>query len=433
MPSGSRSHLPGGEHLPPTPESWLPREHNLYRPRHSPRQRTALVCAIAFFLAPALAFVAGVRPEPFENRALAEFPGPGAGWGFFTGLSAWATDHLPLREAGIDAAEAVSAGVFGDSPGAGGGARDTVGVSPEDEPEQVPYDLYPKVVSGKDGWLYLGEDALSKCFPTTDIDGVIRSLQRLRAAVEASGRRFEVVFAPDKSTAMPQYLPDSYVGKDCADERAREFWQRVPAEAGAIDLRPALRTAQAQVGEPLYDPLDSHWTFAGGLTMTYELAERLAPGSTSTWKVEPAGTQPWPADLPRLLGRSEEWHPHRFSLAPDGGRDRTRYIASDFRTPLEVKQHGSEVDGTIAGRVGVIADSYTQFATPFLAATCRDLTVVHADTVAGGSVDEIAGVLADRDVIVIEFVERIVSGGGSALLRDEAIDRLAAALADNPR
>ncbi|MBK1784463.1 hypothetical protein JHE00_09000 [Prauserella sp. ASG 168] len=413
----------------------MPNEHNLYRPRHSPKQRTALTCAVIFFLAPALAFVVGVRPAPFENRALTEFPSITDGWGFFTGLASWATDHLPLREAGVEAAGGISTGVFGDPPDVGGGARDTVGVQPGDGPpqEEVPTELYPDVISGSDGWLYLGEDVKARCNPVKDVNGTVAALNKLREAVESSGRKFELVVAPDKTTIMPQHLPASYVGKECAEQRAAEFWNRVPDEADAIDLRPALADAEKSTGEPLYDAIDSHWNFAGGLTMTYELAERIAPGSTSTWAVEPDGKQAWPADLPRLLGRSAERQLTRYTLAPDGGEDRTRYIASDFRTQLEVEQSGDPVEGTIEDKVGLIADSYTQFATPFLTAACRDVSVVHADTVAEGSIDQIVELLADRDVIAVEFVERIVTGGASALLRDDAIDRLAAALAANPR
>ncbi|WP_228713580.1 alginate O-acetyltransferase AlgX-related protein [Prauserella endophytica] len=433
MSAGPRSHPPVGGGLPPTPESWLPNEHSLYRPRHSPRQRTALTCAVVFFLAPALAFVLGVRPQAFENRALAEFPSITDGWGFFTGLSAWATDHLPLREAGIDAASGISTGVFRDPPDMGGGARDTVGVSPGSERQETPPDLFPDVISGTDNWLYLGEDVKARCYPARDVNGVVTQLNKLREAVEASGREFELVIAPDKTTVMPQHLPESYLGKECAQQRAAEFWRRVPAEAGAIDLRPALRDTERQTGEPLYDAIDSHWNFAGGLTMTYALAERIAPGSTATWQVGPDGTQEWPADLPRMLGRQEQRQLTRYTLAPDGGEDRTRYLASDFRTMLEVEQRGDAVEGTIEDKVGVIADSYTQFATPFLTAAVRDLSVVHAETVAEASVDQIAELLADRDVVVVEFVERIVTGGASALLHDDAIHRLGAALAANPR
>ncbi|PRX47843.1 acetyltransferase AlgX (SGNH hydrolase-like protein) [Prauserella shujinwangii] len=396
-----------------------------------------MTCALAFFLAPAIAFVLGARPEPFENRALHEFPDPGSGWSFFTGLSKWATDHLPLREAGIRAASGISTGVFGDPPAAGTQSRGgTVGVSPhQDQPSDIPpAELFPKVITGKNGWLYLGEDITGKCLAAMDVDQVVAALNELRRAVESSGRRFELVVAPDKSTVVPEHLPDDYVGKDCSQRRARAFWQRIPTEAGAIDLRPALAESAARLGRPLYDPRDSHWTFAGGLTMTKAVLERIEPGSTSSWKVSASGFRPWPADLLVLLGQSGERRLHTYALAPDGSADRTRYIASDFRTPLRVRQPSLQgTTGTTEDSVGVIADSFTQFATPFLAAAVPDLMIAHVDTVAEASPDRLADMLVDRDVVVVEFVERIVAGGGSALLRDDVIGRIADVLARNPR
>jgi alginate O-acetyltransferase complex protein AlgJ len=413
----------------------LPQEHNLYRPRHSAKQRTALVCAVVFFLAPALSFVLGVRAEPFENRELHDFPSLADGWSFFTDLPAWATDHLPLREAGVEAADAVGTGLFGDPPGAQSGARSgTAGVQPEDEPKQVvPRDLYPRVISGKDDWLFLGEDIASKCFPVMDVDHVVAALNKLRHAVEASGRKFVLVVAPNKTTAMPERLPDDYVGKECAAARSEEFWRRIPAETGAIDLREPLRRTAEQLDTDTYSAVDSHWNFAGGLTMTYAVAEQISPGITRTWQIEQGKLRDWPADLVRLLGRSETWDLHEYTLAPDGKEDLTRYIASDFKVPLRTRQFGEEVTGVYNGNVGVVADSFTQFASPFLAATNRNLLIAHSDIVASGDAHQIAELLGDRDVVVFEFVERILANGGSSLLRDDVIGTIGKALADNPR
>lgn len=433
---------PEGGGLPPLPESWLPNEHNLYRPRHSPRQRTALVCALLFFLAPALAYVVGVRAQPFENRDLHAFPDPSAGWSFFTGLSGWATDHLPLRQAGVAAAEGVSTGVFGDPPGSGySSSPGPVGVSPQ-APQQpgTPAEedrrrSYPIVVSGKNDWIYLGQDVSYKCRPTMHLDEVIGKLQRLRSAVESSGRRFELLIAPDKLTAAPQNLPDNYVGEDCARERSTRLWQRAVAELNAIDVRDDLHRVERRLGHSVYDAKDTHWSYAGGMTMTRVLAEQLAPGVTSSWQVTPGELRPWPADIPPLLGRSEKRQLRRYSLAPDGTTDLTRYVASDFRVPLHLVQSPADraVDGTVQGRVGLIADSFTQFASPFLAAALEDMLIVHPETMAENPAGNTARLLVDREVIVVELAERHVAGGASQLLRDGVIDRIAGVLRENPR
>jgi hypothetical protein len=430
--------LPTDGRLPQTPESWLPNEHNLYRPRHSSRQRTALTCAVVFFLTPALLSVVGVRPADFENRPLHQFPSLSQGWGFFAGLSGWATDHLPLRQAGVQAADGINTGVFGDPPGSGQ-RKDpgTVGIDQghaQAGTGDVPGYIYPAVLPGKDGWLYLGEDVNAKCRPVMDLDHVVSALRRLRAAVENSGRRFELVIAPDKYTEEPAHLPDDYVGKACAQARTSDFWNRVPRETGAMDLRPALADAERRLGRSLYDPDDTHWSYDGGLVMTYALGQAITPGITSAWQAAPNGIRPWPADLARLLGRTEQRQLPTYSLSTDGGSDRARYIASDFRTPLRLTQpDNARPAGSITQKVGIVADSFTQFATPYLAATCQDVTIVHSDTVAQSNAAQLAELFTDRDVVTFEFVERSVTGGSSALLRDQTIDEFAKVLAQSPR
>ncbi len=426
--------------LPPVHESWLPNEHNLYRPRHSTKQRIALACALVFFLAPAVASGLGAQAEEFENRPLREFPSPAEGWGFFDGLSGWATDHLSLRQSGVRAAYGISAGVFGDIPPFGQrSTRGPVGIDPRDagapHGEGMPAVQYPDIIRGDDGWLYLGADVANKCRPVMDLDAVFGALDRLRHVVEASGRRFAIVVAPDKITAVPEHLPPEFVGRDCSAELSRRFWGRLSQEFGGMDIRGQLAMAAHRVGRPLYGPDDSHWTYAGGLTMTYALAERLRPGITTSWAVTEGETQPWPADLPPLLGRSGERQLRTYKVAPDGHKDTARYVASDFRTPLRLEQTSADpgAEGVVDLRVSLIADSFSQFASPFLAAGFRDIVVVHHETVAESSAEEIARLFNDRDVIAIELAERNVAGGASPLLCPPVIDRLGEVLARNPK
>jgi len=129
--------VPVQEERPPSiavHEAWLPAEHPLHRPRHGGRQRTALLSALVFFLVPVLAVSLGVRPAEFENRALAGFPTPTDGWGFFTGLPAWASDHLPFRDVAVRVVDGLSRGAFGESatlgPGTDGNAGPVGPVAP---------------------------------------------------------------------------------------------------------------------------------------------------------------------------------------------------------------------------------------------------------------------------------------------------------------
>jgi hypothetical protein len=291
------------------------------------------------------------------------------------------------------------------------------------------------VINGTNGWLYLGADVSNKCNPTMDLNHVVSALQRLRHAVESSGRRFELVIPPDKSTAVPEHLPQNYAGKGCSVALSNQFWQRATRELGVIDLRNELASAALRVGHLLYSPNDTHWTFEGGMTMTYALAEALRPGVTSSWLANPGRIEPWPADIALYLGKSEDRHLHTYSLAPDGQTDRTNYVASDFRTPLRLTQAsaGQPLSGVIGEKVGLIADSFTQFTSPFLAAGFKDIVIVHNETLAQNPAENTAHLLADRDVIAVELAERNVAGGASPLLQDSVLNTITKVLAENPR
>jgi alginate O-acetyltransferase complex protein AlgJ len=414
-------------------EAWLPEDHPLRRPRHSARQRTALACAVVFFLTPLLAFTVGIRAGEIENRPLSRLPSGVGSWAWFGALQDWATDHLPLRAAAVRAQDVISHGMFGETPAARNGRQPSVPLAPqvgttEGGRPRVDTSTFPQIIEGSDGWLYLGQDVTLKCAPQRSLDDTIGALRRLRRSVESTGRRFVLVVAPDKTTMAPEHLPASYPGRDCAQRATEEFWQRVPKETGAIDLRQPLRDVVQRLG-PVYDGMDSHWTYEGGVVMTYAIGNELMPWLTPGWLVTPGKVTPWPADLPQLLGRNATRSLQSYGLAPDGHTDRTDYAPSDFRTAT--RYTSAPLDGTIGTSVGMIADSFTQFASPFLAAVCTDLTIVHPETVAGDP-HAAAELLADKQTVVVELAERQLAGGASPLLLEPVLDEISRVLASRP-
>ncbi|HEX2132484.1 MAG TPA: hypothetical protein VHH15_13090, partial [Actinophytocola sp.] len=292
-----------GRLLPPVHEAWLPSAHPLHRPRHGGRQLLALVCAAVFFTTPALAMLLGVRPAEIENRRLTEFPSLSQGWGFLTGLTPWAGDNVPFRANALAAADWVSRELFGEPPAFHRTGPD-IGVLPPAEPgeRQDPEALtVPKVIEGEDGWLYLGDDVVSRCDQTRSLDETITQLRRLRDGVERSGRRLVLIVAPDKTTVVPEYLPDHYVGQACAEEVTEELWRRL-TELDAVDLRSELRAWGERLGRPVYPRLDAHWSDEGGIVLTNRLAQAVEPGVSEGWKVDPVDSWETSADLPPLIG-----------------------------------------------------------------------------------------------------------------------------------
>ncbi|MGH3913970.1 MAG: alginate O-acetyltransferase AlgX-related protein [Pseudonocardiaceae bacterium] len=421
-------------------EAWLPKEHPLHRPRHGGRQLAALLCAGLFFLGPIIALGIGAEVARFENRPLAAFPDPRAGWSWFAGLSAWAQDHLPFRDTAVRTTEGVSRGLFGEPlplsvagsehPGA---PQESVGPAvpfvPDWQSEVPTVSAFPSVIEGTDGWLYLGAYVSGACAPSRSLNDTLASLHRLRGMVEDSGRQFLLVVAPDKMTMVPQYLPDDYLGRECASQASAQFWPAVIDETSTIDLRPALADIAGRTGSPVYSPADTHWTHEGGLAMTYALAERIDPGITQTWQVAPVGSLPWPDDISPLLGRGGERMLQKYSLAPAGGEDRANPVISDFRTALRMTS--TPTTGTIDRPVRMIADSYSQFASPYLAAACTDITMVHPDTVAADP-SSTGQMLAEGEIVVVEVAERHLLSGTSPILLQPVIDQIGHQLAQQP-
>ncbi|MFT7835369.1 hypothetical protein Q5530_04360 [Saccharothrix sp. BKS2] len=426
--------------LPAVPESFLPREHVFYRPRHSHRQRGALIAATAFFCVPLLLLVVGVRPAEFENRKLAPFPSVTAGWGFFTGLNSWAADHLPLRDRAVAAADGVSRGVFGE-PYPFGEKHDTgpvLGLVPDQEAEDVPLtgveipraSGFPVVVEGRDNWLYLGYDVQAACQPNKSLDEVFGGLNALRAGVEASGRRFVLVVAPNKATAVPEHLPGSYLGSKCHDAARDEFWRRLVPDTGALDLRAGLRAEGERLGRPVYDKIDTHWTHEGGLVMVRAVAEAVQPGSTTRWRQTEAQVSQVAGDLPTLVGRTQKRPVQVYDLAPDGGTVRSRPVRDDLREPKRFTQpRGS---GGVTSKVGLIGDSFAFTMSSYLVGGFADLSMVHSDLV-GTDPAKVGRMLAEQDVVVVEAVERSLVAGINTLLAPGAVDAIVGELAKRPR
>lgn len=419
--------------LPPVHEAWLPREHALHRPRHGGRQLVALICALVFFVTPTALWVVGLRPTEIENHKLASFPSITDGWGMFTKLPRWAIDQLVFRGAAIDAADGISRGIFGEPPPFGT-QRQPTGPLPGSTPpatDESP-DVatgYRQVIEGDDGWLYLGDDVRGKCHPRKPLNRTIAGLNKLRKAVEASGREFRLIVAPDKTTMVPEHLPDRYAGKDCAEAFTRKLWPRLIEEAEAIDVRPLLEKAAANVQRPVYYPNDTHWTDEGSVAMTMTLVENLRPGLTQGWRVVPGGAYTSSADLPKMIGREGSKTSISYSVMPDGQTNRTTVLALDIDRPVRRQQPA--VPGTITEPTLVFGDSFTKAASGYLTAGFSDVTML-SYSAANEDLDTTIKAFVESKVVVVEVVERALASGTAGFLYDGFIEKLAPKLAAAP-
>ncbi|HEX6359841.1 alginate O-acetyltransferase AlgX-related protein [Actinophytocola sp.] len=431
--------------LPPVHEAWLPREHALHRPRHGKRQLTALISALVFFATPALLWVFGARATEIENHKLAEFPGFD-----LTGYDAWATDNLAFRAAAVNITDWVSRTFFGepapfDQGGGGGTPSGPLPGSPS-EPEEKQDDPtqtdptegetngsgqagFRQVVEGSDGWLYYGPDALSKCQPLKPLNETVAQLAKLRDVVESSGRTFVLVVVPDKSTMVPEHLPATYPGKDCAAPVTPELWQQVVTIGGAIDMRPRLAAVADRSDQPVYYPQDTHWTTEGALEMIKTVATEVKPGITKTWKIQQKDKTSGTADLPPLIGKDGTNRITNYRLKPDGRYDRVRKNTADLLAPRHYES--KRLTGMVNEPTAVLGDSFLVGASGYLPAAFSDVTIQYYRS-AEAQPAQVIKTFTDSEVVIFEVVERNVAAGAVAVLDQGFLDQLGTELAKNP-
>ncbi|MBB3678707.1 alginate O-acetyltransferase AlgX-related protein [Modestobacter versicolor] len=402
----------------------------------------AALLALLFFFGPALAFVLGVRPEAIENRPLADLPSPTEGWDFFPAFSTWSTDHLPLRAQAVRFNAELSQRVFGEAPSYGtdpGGPATGIpsGDSSATQTDGAPAAAqYPRVLEGQDGWLYFGPDVAEPCQATRSLDEVFHRVDRLRSAVEASGRTFVVTVAPDKSTMVAGSLPDTYLGQDCATERRTAFWEtlRATPPTGYLDLRGPLEAAQEATGDPIYRPTDTHWGPRGAAVYTEQLATRLDSALMDGTRFVETGPTSQPGDLADMLGLPHDDPVEGVELRRDG-------VTPVGRDSLEVSELSDRPDRVLnetngaplfQPRTVLLGDSFTNASTAMIGQFFADLTLLHNE-VAADSPQTVADALAESDVVVYEIVERVFIADGGPLLDDASLSAIESTLAANPR
>lgn len=388
-----------------------------------------------------------MRPSEIENHELASFPSFGDGWGLFTGMEGWATDNLVFREEAISAADWVSRTFFGEpAPFDQGGGTPTgplPGTPGEQDTDTQPDQDgsvdgppagsdqagYRQVVEGADGWLYFGADALSKCHPTKPLTETIAQLAKLRDVVERSGRTFVLVLVPDKTTMVPEYLPDSYPYEDCAAPVTPQVWQQSIEVAGGMDMRPRLAAAAERNNKPMYYPQDTHWTSEGALEMVKAVATEVKPGVADDWRIQRKDQEKVTADLPKLIGRKGQNDVVNYRFKPDGRYDRARKPTIDLVAPKHYDSR--ELSGMVYAPTVVLGDSFLVNASSYLPAAFADLSMQYYRS-AVNRPDEVIDTVTDSEIVVLQVVERNIAAGAVDIVDQAFLTRLDQELQKHP-
>jgi hypothetical protein len=288
--------------------------------------------------------------------------------------------------------------------------------------------VYPKVVVGMDGWLYLGEDIERACTPTFSVENTLDRLERLEQTITRSGRRFVLVIAPDKSSVVPEHLPESYAGDACATARKREFWARFRADPPVstyVDLRTPLLQQQDADREPVFRRLDTHWTPLGATVYAHELAKLLDPAIWEGTRIERTGSRDISGDLAQLLGRPDAETVAQWDVVRPGVQGNFAQIGLRAE-PVAVSNTSTGV--TLFGpRAALLLDSFSlkQISGTAVYSLFADASALYSEA---ASPETIGREIASADVVVVEAVERYVVSGASSLLADLTLAAIESAL-----
>lgn len=137
------------------------------------------------------------------------------------------------------------------------------------------YQAAPPVVSGQQGYLFLGNDLDFACGLGARMSASMAAYAKLAAVIRKSGRRVVFAVAPNKSAVLTADLPGSTPHGVC-DLQGLAAQERLLTSTANPDFLPlvdALRRSSRQS----YYRTDQHWTTVGGAVFAKELATHLSP------------------------------------------------------------------------------------------------------------------------------------------------------------
>lgn len=140
----------------------------------------------------------------------------------------------------------------------------------------------PSVLLGREGWLYFTQesaldDALNAIpLDKPAIDTMVRVQKERADWLARQGKTYLVVFAPNKATIYPEYLPDGFAPLGPVSRLDQVVGPLREAGVHVLDLRGPLARAKAE--RRAYLKTDTHWNRFGAFAGASALVAALAPG-----------------------------------------------------------------------------------------------------------------------------------------------------------
>jgi hypothetical protein len=398
--------------------------------------------ALAFFFAPLLLWVGGVRARPFENRPMASAPTLSQGWDAFDGATRFFVDRLPLREQAVRANTWVSESVFSTTPDYGTanaeGGNTTRDALPFGEPDQTDQEapereagqggpLQPQnstVLKGRDDWLFLEADLAAACAPSQPWAATVDRMRRMVDLIRASGRKAVFVIPADKSTIYPEFLPDGgFAQEDCYEAGRQKAWAALEGAGDElVPLRKPLLAGKEAPPEETYHRGDTHWNTKGAIQGGNAVLKALGAPLIEDADIVKR-RQDYPGDLTGLVGAPEKANTPWWTIKRPGQAPQTHTEERFGKAIVRVAHNDPDGPPLLPGRTIMLYDSFGVALIDAMAAYTRDFGALlwYGDAAPAQLIEAIVS----ADVVVLEKIERdigfLMSDGGivtEAFLRD---------------
>ena len=143
------------------------------------------------------------------------------------------------------------------------------------------------VVLGREGWLYydnnndgnnLKDFYGESNFTKADLDKIVEKIIKIKTYCSERNILFRIVFAPNKHTIYPEFLPPEIMerrGLSTRLDQLMDYLNRNQMGATIIDLRPVLISSKNTFPFPLYYRIDMHWNRLGAFIAYAEIMKNL--------------------------------------------------------------------------------------------------------------------------------------------------------------
>ena len=265
--------------------------------------------------------------------------------------------------------------------------------------------VFPNVLIGKEDWLYYtGENNIAdfECtspFTASELQSIRSRLLDWNDQLSKLGIKFYIVFAPNKESIYPQFLPDRVIPgtKSCRIDQVMQELRST--QLSVLDLRDILRSEARST--QVYHRTDTHWNAAGALLASREILSliqkdfpQLTLPSLGEYQED---LQPFSGDLAAFLPYDERFVERSISLIP----------LTPHRAKLEQAADrmiiSSIPDSPLPGAL-IFRDSFSDALIPFLSEHFSRAVYAHSFSVDLDLVES-----EKPDIVIFELAQRYLT------------------------